>query len=303
MFGRKQEHERGHESRDEKEWRLAMGTVMESRLHHQNWSYLVDYRRAAGDTSQATVHARPDQNAELPAGTRIALQENVRTGEVVMHSEQPRRTTPSARDAVQLARQMRGQSTEALAAALVAGLQPGGAEVRVVGESEVHVVGGTQAAEVMQAVQELMSGGGDPAAARERIRHLKADLQAQAGTAGPAAAAEPEGFSPAGPSTFDSVVSPPPVAPTTFSSPDPSVGQPAVAFGSPGFSPVAPATTFSSPASAGSFSPGSATGSGAFGGFGESKSDRIAQLEDQRDRGQITPEQFAAQRQQIQDEI
>jgi hypothetical protein len=307
MFGRKQEHER----RDEKEWRLAMGTVGESRLHDQDWSYRVDYRRAAGGMSRATVRALPDRNVELAIGTRIALQENVRTGEVLMHTEQPRR----AADAVHLARERRGQDPGAAGAAALAGLfQAGGAEVRVTGEPKVHVVGGAQAAEVMEAVQELMRGGGDPATARERIRQLKADLQAQAGMAAPAAparpegfaSAEPEGFSSAGPSTFDSVVSPPPVTPTTFSSPDPSVGQPTPAFGPPGFSPVAPATTFSSPAAAGSFSPGSATGSGAFGafgGFGESKSDRIAQLEDQRDRGQITPEQFAAQRQQIQDEI
>ena len=316
MFGRKQEHERGHERRDEKEWRLAMGTVGESRLHDQDWSYRVDYRRAAGGMSRATVRALPDRNVELAIGTRIALQENVRTGEVLMHTEQPRR----AADAVHLARERRGQDPGAAGAAALAGLfQAGGAEVRVTGEPQVQVVGGAQAAQVMEAVQELMSGGGDPAAARERIRQLKAELQAQAGMAAPAApaapegfasavpegfgSAEPEGFSSAGPSTFDSVVSPPPVAPTTFSSPDPSVGQPMPAFGQPGFSPVAPATTFSSPAGAGSFSPGSATGSGAFGGFGETKSDRIAQLEDQRDRGQITPEQFAAQRQQIQDEI
>jgi hypothetical protein len=100
-----------------------------------------------------------------------------------------------------------------------------------------------------------------------------------------------------------SVTRPAAPPPTTFSSPDPSVGQPGPAFGQPGFSPVAPATTFSSPASAGSFSAGSSTGPGALGAFGETKSDRIARLEDQRDRGQITPEQFAAQRQQIQDEI
>jgi hypothetical protein len=101
---------------------------------------------------------------------------------------------------------------------------------------------------------------------------------------------------------------PGPAGPTAFSSPDPSVGQ-------PGSSPVAPATTFSSPATPGSFNAGSAFssgvpagaggsfGSGSFGDFGETRSDRVARLEDQRDRGQITAEQFAAQRQQIENEI
>ena len=310
MFGNKHENKFG--------WTKAAGVVGESRQHHNNWTYLVDYRRPTGDTFRVTVPALPGQNVELAPGTPVQIEVHGKSGEGRLVAGQPLGGgAPSVREAVHLARELQGHGDRGAAvAAALAGLgqaglgQPGaagvhvaeGSEIRVATGSGMRVVGGAQAAEVMQAVQELMSGG-DPAAARERIRHLKADLQAQAGMAGPAAAAEPEGFSPAGPSTFDSVVSPPPVAPTTFSSPDPFAGQAAPAFGQPGFSPVAPATTFSSPASAGSFSPGSATGSGAFGGFGESKSDRIAQLEDQRDRGQITPEQFAAQRQQIQDEI
>ena len=316
-------------------WTKTAGVVGESRQHRNHWTYLVDYRRPTGDTFRVTVPALPDQNVELAPGTPVQIEVHGKTGEGRLVAGQPLGAgAPSVRDAVHLARELQGHGDRGAAvAAALAGLgqaglgQPGapgvhvtgGSEIRVVSGSGIRVVGGAQAAEVMEAVQELMSGGGDPAAARERIRQLKAELQAQAGMAAPAApaapegfasavpegfgSAEPEGFSSAGPSTFDSVVSPPPVAPTTFSSPDPSVGQPMPAFGQPGFSPVAPATTFSSPAGAGSFSPGSATGSGAFGGFGETKSDRIAQLEDQRDRGQITPEQFAAQRQQIQDEI
>ena len=311
MFRHKHEHE--HEHEHEKEWQLAMGTVEESTLQQQAWTYIVDYRRPDGETTLATVQALPDQNVELPVGTQIALQANARTGEVVVHTEQPRQAAPSAPDAIRLARQLRGQDPASVAASLADRLQPGGAEVRVTGGSEVRVVGGAQAAELREAVQELIRGGGSPAAA-ERIHRLKAELQAQAGLptlgvvpqvpqvpqAPQAPPAEPESFTSAGPGTFDSVAPPPPA---TFSSPDPTAYQPGPAFGQPGFSAVAPATTFSSPESPGSFNAGSSTGSGAFGGFGETKSDRIARLEDQRDRGQITPEQFAAQRQQIQDEI
>ena len=303
MFGHKHEHDR--------EWTHFGGIVADSRLHHHDWTYVVDYRRAEGDMLRVTVPALPGQNIELRIGTQVQLEVDAKSGEARLAAGQVLGAGgPGAREAMRLAVQLGGSGDRgaALAAALGNLGQPGvhvvgGSEVRVVGGPEVRVVGGAQAAQVMAAVQELMSGGGDPAAAREKIRHLKADLQAQAGLAAPA---EPAGFSSPEPSTFDSVTPPSAPPPTTFSSPDPSVGQPGPAFGQAGFSPVAPATTFSSPASAGSFGAGSATGSsafGAFGDFGETKSDRIARLEDQRDRGQITPEQFAAQRQQIQDEI
>jgi hypothetical protein len=305
VFGHKHEHDR--------EWTHFGGIVADSRLHHHNWTYVVDYRRAEGDTFRVTVPALPEQNIELRIGTQVQLEVDTKSGEARLAAGQVLGARgPGAREAIRLAAGLGGAGGGAALAAALGGLgQPGapgvhvigGTEVRVVGGPEVRVVGGAQAAQVMAAVQELMSGGGDPAAAREKIRHLKADLQAQAGMAAPA---EPAGFSSPEPSTFDSVTPPSAPPPTTFSSPDPSVGQPAPAFGRPGFSPVAPATTFSSPESAGSFSAGSSTASGAFGAFGdfgETKSDRIARLEDQRDRGQITPEQFAAQRQQIQDEI
>jgi hypothetical protein len=302
VFGHKNEHGWG--------WTAAAGTVAESRLHHHNWTYLVDYKRPTGETFRATVPAPPDQNVELAPGTPVRIETHGKSGEARLAAgQQLGGGVPSAADALRRAGELAGHGDRAAAvAAALAGLGPaglgqpgvpgvrvtGGTEVRVIGGTEVRVVGGAQAAEVMEAVQELM-GGGDRAAAREKIRHLQADLRAQADTAVPA---EPEGFSSGGPATFDSVTPAAPPPPTTFSSPDPSVGQPGPVFGQPGFSPVAPATTFSSPASAGSFSAGSS-----FGAFGETKSDRIARLEDQRDRGQITPEQFAAQRQQIQDEI
>jgi len=298
VFGHKHEHDR--------EWTHVGGIVVDSRLHHHNWTYVVDYRRAEGDTFRVTVPALPDQNIELRIGTQVQIEVDAKSGEARLSAGQVLGGGgPATREAMRLAAGPGGVGDRAAAiAAALGGLgQPGAPGVRVIGGAEVHVaggpevrvVGGAQAAEVMKAVQELMSGG-DPAAAREKIRHLKADLQAQADMAGPA---EPVGFSSPEPSTFDSLTPPAPVPPrTTFSSPDPSVGQPSPAFGQPGFSPVAPSTAFSSPDGPGSFSAGSS-----FGAFGATKSDRIARLEDQRDRGQITPEQFAAQRQQIQDEI
>ncbi|HEY3981803.1 MAG TPA: SHOCT domain-containing protein [Streptosporangiaceae bacterium] len=305
MFGHKHEHDR--------EWTHFGGIVADSRQHHRTWTYVVDYRRAEGGTFRVTVPALPDQDIELRIGTQVQLEVDLKSGEARLVPGQVLGAGgPGAREAMRLTVQMGGAGDRAAAVAAALGSlgQPGGPrahvtgnpEVRVIGGSEVRVVGGAQAAEVMAAVQDLMSGG-DQAAARERIRHLKADLQAQAGLTSPAG---PAGFSSPEPSTFDTVTPPSAPPPTTFSSPDPSVGQAGPAFGQPGFSPVAPVTTFSSPASTGSFGAGSSTGSGAFGSFGdfgETKSDRIARLEDQRDRGQITPEQFAAQREQIQDEI
>jgi len=89
---------------------------------------------------------------------------------------------------------------------------------------------------------------------------------------------------------------------------------PAAAFGPPAsFDPVTPASTFPGPASpanpfdvGGQFGPQPFPASppaGSFGGFGESKSDRIAALQDQRDRGQLTQQQYETLRQQIQDEF
>jgi hypothetical protein len=317
VFGHKHEHGR--------EWTPAAGIVVESHKHHRDWTYVVEYRRPTGHAFRVTIPAFDGHNVELPPGTQVQIEFDAQSDEVRLTAPPASAGAPSVREAVRLAREMHGQGGAAVAAALAGlgqtGLGQSGDGVRVVTSSEVHVVGGpevrvvggAQAAEVMEAVQQLMSGRGDPAAARERMRHLKEELIAQNGTPGPAGQTA---FSSPEPSTFDSVAeTPASIAPTTFSSPDPSVGQPGPSFGQPGFSPAAPATTFSSPANPGSFNAGSAFNSGvpagaggsfasgSFGDFGATKSDRIARLEDQRDRGQITPEQFAAQRQQIQDEI
>jgi hypothetical protein len=314
VFGHKHEHER--------QWAPAAGIVAESRKHHREWSYVVDYRRPTGETFRVTVPALDGHNVELAPGTQVQIEVDAASGEARLAAPPVSAGPPSVREAIHLAREMRGPDGAAAVAAMLSGLGQPGPGVRVVTSSEVHigngpevrVVGGAQAAEVMEAVQELMSGHGDPATARERMRHLKEELMTQNGMPGPA---EPTAFSSPEPSTFDSVNEAPsaPIAPTTFSSPDPSVGQPGPSFGQSGYSPAAPATSFSSPANPGSFNAGSSFNSGipagaggsfasgSFGDFGATKSDRIARLEDQRDRGQITPEQFAAQRQQIEDEL
>ncbi|HUZ27086.1 MAG TPA: hypothetical protein VMV07_25335 [Streptosporangiaceae bacterium] len=108
------------------------------------------------------------------------------------------------------------------------------------------------------------------------------------------------GFSsPDAPSTFVPATPVTPATPAaTFSSPADSFGRPTSSVGPPGgsvsfsspavappaFEPVAPVTPFSA-------------------GDQDSESGRIARLEDQRDRGQLTQQQFEAQRQQIMDEI
>jgi hypothetical protein len=135
----------------------------------------------------------------------------------------------------------------------------------------------------------------------DKTKQLKADSQAQA-----------VGFSsPEAPSTFGSTSRAMPPA-TTFSSPADAVGPPTSSVGPPGGS-----VSFSSPPVAppsfGSLPPGDDSGSpaggrsfgtgGSYSPFGQdSKADRIARLEDERDRGQLTEQQFATQRQQIMDE-
>ena len=178
----------GHNQEQDQDWIPAVGIVVESRPHHRDWLYVVDYRSAAGAAMRATVHALPDRNVQLDAGTRIGIVVEATSHEARCDPNQP----------------------------------PGG-----------------------------------PASAPTR---------------------------------------PPQV---TFSTPAASVGEPSAG----AYNSVAPATSFSSPASVESFNGGSSSSSGSFGGFGETKSDRIARLEDARDRGQLTPEQFATQRQQILDEI
>jgi hypothetical protein len=183
---------------------------------------------------------------------------------------------------------------------------------------------------------QMMTAGGDRTAAMEKTKQVKADSQAQAkttgtqsqGQAGTQGQARTQGHaetqgqasgptgsvgfsSPEAPSTFGSTNRAlPPV--TTFSSPADAVGPPTSSVGPPGgsvsfssppvappsFGPATPGDDSGSPAAARSFGTG-----GSYSPFGhDSKADRISRLEDQRDRGQLTEQQFATQRQQIVDE-
>jgi hypothetical protein len=160
-----------------------------------------------------------------------------------------------------------------------------------------------------------------PRTPAERVGFSSPEAPGPPGPPGPAGPSGPAGpvtlATPAGPGTGSAGA-----VPATFSSPADafgSPGDPAVRgglTGAVGFSsPAAPPPAFEpvssgSPAGAGgslgspatkAFGDSSFSG-GSFGAFRESRSDRIGRLADQRDRGQLTDEQFQARRQQIMDE-
>jgi hypothetical protein len=266
-------------------WETVRGTVVGSRLgqapapgtHHQERIYTVDVQRANGSTLRAEVTALAFMNAELPAGSAVQLEWNPKTDEVRFDPHHPVARTPSVRDAMHLARELRGETASGGLAGAIAGLAEAAAEGKLgsgvhlgpgvhisTGSTEVHVsgstgateirmVGGEQTAELMQA---LMAGGAQRAAAIEKMRQIKADMLAQSGQVpsqdqhgqdqhgrashpGPAIPAVPEGFSSSGgPSTFDEVQAAPPVTAVPPVSPAQTAA------------PAAPAVTFSSPAPA-----------------------------------------------------
>jgi hypothetical protein len=267
-------------------WETVRGTVVASRLsqtpaagtHHQERLYTVDVQRANGSTLRAEVTALAFMNAELPAGSAVQLEWNPKTDEVRFDPHHPVARTPSAREAIHLARELRGEMASGGLAGAIAGLAEAAAEgklgpgvhistqsgeVHVSGAAEVRMVGGEQTAELMQA---LMAGGAQRAAAIEKMRQIKTDMLAQSGYApgqvqhgqvqhgqvqhgqalpgqashpGPAIPAVPEGFSSSGgPSTFDEVQAAPPVTAVPPVSPAQAAA------------PAAPAVTFSSPAPA-----------------------------------------------------
>jgi hypothetical protein len=210
-------------------------------------------------------------------------------------------------------------------------------EVHAGGGPEVTMAGGEDTAELMRA---LLAGGSERAAAVERIKQLKADMIArsdhQPGTPGhweptgqPGRSGAPEGFnSGGGPSTFDQVSSPPPVATARPGIPEVSgpgvtpgalgafgaggaggaggvsevggVGELGGVGGAEGFGSAS--GTFADPADV--FGSAGETFGPAGGGFGQGdKTERIARLQQQRDQGQLTEQQFAEQRQRILDEF
>jgi hypothetical protein len=202
----------------------------------------------------------------------------------------------------------------------------GGPGMTVISSSNVSVDGGPTVTsvggqDVAELIHELRGGPAERAAAMEKIKALKQEaitrhLNNPGAGPGPVAQqphqpAQPEGFNSPGPSSFDTVASAPPVSPAAPMAPTATPGgvhftPPTVgggsSFGEPSTSFSPPATNFTPPTT--SFGP---TGGSTFGSpaatFGESKADRLSRLQDQRDRGQLTEEQYQAQRQQIQDEF
>jgi hypothetical protein len=360
---------RGEDSVFGHKWESARGTVVETLIEqttvdgmpglHQVPVYVLDVPKPSGEHVRAQVKGVPGMSTDLAAGTLISVEVNAKTGELRFSPDHIKASLATARSTTRVRVERTGNGVTT-----VTGGQPG--------MPGIQVVAGEQAAELMQA---LRAGGIDRAAAREKIRQLRVQIQAQSGgiegqaggiqdqiaglqgqvgglqgqaealhtlaahlqaqadrldqggRAGPGGSV---GFSsPDAPSTFDPVTPGGPAMPAaTFSSPADAFGTPTSSVGAPGgsvsfssppvpppsFDPASPADTgagslsadsFSAGSfSAGSFSAGSFNTGGSFSSFGEdSKADRIARLADQRDHGQLTEQQFQAQRQQIMDEI
>jgi hypothetical protein len=311
-------------------WESAAGTIVGSAVEqravdgqhglHGVRVYTVDIRKGGGQHQRVTVPAPPSLQGELPAGTAVRLEVHGKTGEVRFDPD-------NIAIAVNVARELRaGMGGGGFAAAVqqFADMAQQQSAAHQGGMPEVHM---TTAAEAQELMQKLIAGATDREDAKEKIKQFRAELAARAqavqaaraaggtgmsGGPAPASPAAPEGFSsPAGPAGFDPVTpaaAVPPVAPVPPVTPAPAFGAPAT------FDPVAPINTFAEPPASpanpfdagGQFAPQPFPPSqpaASFGGFGNSKSDRVAALQDQRDRGQITQQQFDTLRQQIQDEF
>jgi hypothetical protein len=330
----------GHKDRKDHSWQSLHGTIVSSAVEqrvldgqpglHEVRVYTVDIRQAGGQRQRVEVLAPPSLQGELPAGTAVRLQLHGRTHEIRFDPDNVaiRVNVSSVRDAVSMAKELRtemGGGGFAAAVQQFADMAQQQAATHQGGAPEIHM---TTAAEAPELMQKLLAGATDREDAKAKIKQFRAELAARAqavqaaraadatGMSSPAppapsAPAAPEGFSsPGGPAGFDPVTpaaAAPPVAPVPPVTPAPAFGAPA------SFDPVTPASTFAQPATpanpfdaGGQFAPQPFPPSqpaAGFGGFGESKSDRIAALEDQRDRGQISQQQFQTLRQQIQDEF
>jgi hypothetical protein len=297
-------------------WEPAQGIVVETLIDkvmvsghrgpqpvHQ---YVVDVR-TGGREFRATIPAPPGPSVELAPGTPVHLEVHPKDGEVRFDPQQPPSPVvgsgiPSRdlamRELAQRAQDMRAQFA---GGAGQAGLEQLMERLPGIGAGTPGgvVLGGTQAAEL---VQELMAGG-DREAARERLRELAAQIIAQSGgRAGPAAprgpgqpswAAEPRPFVSGGPQPFGE--------PQPFGGPQPfDSGTPST------FDPVTPAQpaagrgTFGEPADV--FGRADLQGGAHRSSGAPSQAHRIRALEALRGRGLLTEEQFAERRQQIMDE-
>jgi Short C-terminal domain len=274
-------------------WEPAEGTIVEVRPaetafgrasgHGLGPVYVVDVRQANGEVVRATVTG--PAGPPLAVGAAVRLEVNAKTSEARFDPNAGNFRAGGVRDAMKLAEQIR-QAQRAGGGAAAAALSgfPQGMHIQQgmpgqPGAAGMRVAGGGEAAEL---VQELLSGNAtDRAAAIERLKGLRSGAAGQASVpAGPAnPLTPPGGFNP--PPTFDQAgafTTPP--APSTF---DPVGG-------------------FSTPPAPGTFDP--VGGSGAAGQAGQaSAADRIAKLQELRDKGLITGPEFEAQRQRILGEI
>src|SRR5580700_9969467 len=157
-------------------WESAEGVIAESRTdmlaeqhgHHGHHGvqetrvYVVDVRMPSGRAFRASLPAPAGLRRELPVGTRVHLEVNEKTGEVRFDPSHPADHAPgqvsSLREAVHLARELRGEMAAGAAGVGVAGIAASLAGAAAAGHpgEGVRVVGGAEAAEL---VRELMGGG------------------------------------------------------------------------------------------------------------------------------------------------
>jgi hypothetical protein len=243
-------------------WEPAQGVIAAARTeqvasgaHHglqERHMYVIDVRTAEGRAFQATLPVPAGLRRPLEPGTAVHVEVNPKTGEVRFDPSHPADQAASGqitslREAVHMAREMRGAAGGGGLSATLAHLGEAAAAAAAAGQFEhggapgARVIGGAEAAELVQG----LLGGGDRAAALARIRQIRAEAMGQAGgqtgpdgmpivtvsqtthltgvTGPPASApAEPETFHSNEPSTFTPVdPNPPtgafgPAAPTGF---------------------------------------------------------------------------------------
>ena len=309
--------------RKDPQWEHAQGTIIEygpdemalvgdldqSPVH----VYLIHVLLPSGQVTRATV--RGSSGVPLPIGTVVAVEVN-RTSQAIrfdpqastpagamaagisasMHS--PRSTAEALKLAATLRAQMASGGPAAAAAAAAAAMQHGTGTAAGPG---MHVVGGPEAAQLMQ---EMFSG--DPAqraAAIEHLRQLRSGMAA--GVTGHTAA---DGIPPTAPGSFTTPSTFDPVTPSgSFSTPatpgtfgqvtPPSFSTPST------FDQVTPPGSFAAPVTPSTFDAVSPINTFASGSGAGSPADRIAKLQELRDKGLITAPEFEAQRQRILDEI
>ncbi len=182
-------------------WEPAQGVIKEARTdqvatsaHHglqERHVYVIDVRTAEGRAFQASLPAPAALRRPLPPGTAVHLEVNPKTGEVRFDPGHPLDGAASGqitslREAVHLAKEMRGATGGGGLSATLAHLGEAAAAAAAAGAAGqfehgaapgARVIGGAEAAELVQG----LLGGGDRAAALARIRQIRAEAMGQAG--------------------------------------------------------------------------------------------------------------------------